>query len=354
MRRRLLIGAIVAFAILAAGAAAGRILYRAYPVQVSLFVALTRNDVRSWGAPPGATTTEQNPAYKDGCGPRRARRCRSVERRRQRLAELQQDAHFRALFAARRDQRQDRGRAQGLMHVRHQTIHELRGWPDHGQRGPDRHDADRYFLDQPGHLRGELAHARGLPPSYSPPCEGRPISTACCFADPRMGGCSPMTSRPASESGRRPSRTGAKANSSPLLRSPGTDWFSSATRAATPRAARGECMRSTPKPAKSCGSSISFPRPRAIGPAVRQAPRRLMRRLGATHPDSRSAAARPGPHTRSIPATGELYVPVGNPVARFCGQRARGRESLHQLDRRARRQDRRLQAPFQARAQGLA
>src|SRR3984957_159105 len=65
MRRRLLIGVIVALAILAAGAAAGRILYRVYPVQMSLFAALTRNAIRSWGAPPGATTTEQNPAYKD-------------------------------------------------------------------------------------------------------------------------------------------------------------------------------------------------------------------------------------------------------------------------------------------------
>ena len=65
MRRRLLIGVIVALAILAAGATAGRILYRAYPVQMSLFAALTRNYIRSWGAPPGVTTTEQNPAYKD-------------------------------------------------------------------------------------------------------------------------------------------------------------------------------------------------------------------------------------------------------------------------------------------------
>ena len=65
MRRGLLIGAIVTLAILAAGATAGRILYRAYPVQMSLFAALTRNAIRSWGAPPGATTTEQNPAYKD-------------------------------------------------------------------------------------------------------------------------------------------------------------------------------------------------------------------------------------------------------------------------------------------------
>jgi hypothetical protein len=60
MKRR---GLLVAVAIVAAGAAAGRALYQAYPVRVSLVVALARNCVRSWGAPPGATTTERNPAY---------------------------------------------------------------------------------------------------------------------------------------------------------------------------------------------------------------------------------------------------------------------------------------------------
>jgi alcohol dehydrogenase (cytochrome c) len=64
-KRSLLIAAFAALALFAAGAAAGRILYRVYPVQASLFAALTRNYIRSWGAPPGATTTEQNPAYKD-------------------------------------------------------------------------------------------------------------------------------------------------------------------------------------------------------------------------------------------------------------------------------------------------
>jgi alcohol dehydrogenase (cytochrome c) len=69
MRRTLLIGALSALAVLAAGAAAGRILYRVYPVQVSLFAALTRNYVRSWGAPPGATTIEVNAAYKSAAAP---------------------------------------------------------------------------------------------------------------------------------------------------------------------------------------------------------------------------------------------------------------------------------------------
>ena len=77
-------------------------------------------------------------------------------------------------------------------------------------------------------------------------------------------------------------------------------------------------MRSTPRPAKSCGSSILFPRPRAIGPAARKAPRRSTRRLGTTGPDSRSAAARPGRRTRSIPKAGELYVPVGNPSPAYA------------------------------------
>src|SRR6202166_1595988 len=69
MKRTLLVGALSALAVLAAGAVAGRILYRVYPVQVSLFAALTRNYVRSWGAPPGATTTEANAPYKSAAAP---------------------------------------------------------------------------------------------------------------------------------------------------------------------------------------------------------------------------------------------------------------------------------------------
>ncbi len=69
MKRSLLIGALAVLSIFAAGAAAARILYRAYPVQVSVFAGLTRNYIRSWGAPPGATTTELNPAYLAAASP---------------------------------------------------------------------------------------------------------------------------------------------------------------------------------------------------------------------------------------------------------------------------------------------
>ncbi len=63
MMRRLVIAALVAAALVVAGAAGAVAIFRAYPVQTSLFVAMTRNHFRSWLAPKGATTTELNPAY---------------------------------------------------------------------------------------------------------------------------------------------------------------------------------------------------------------------------------------------------------------------------------------------------
>src|SRR5690242_9911892 len=68
MKKSLLVAAFGAVAMIAVGAAGGRALYQAYPVQISLFAALLRNTVRSWGAPPGATATEPNPAYTESAG----------------------------------------------------------------------------------------------------------------------------------------------------------------------------------------------------------------------------------------------------------------------------------------------
>jgi alcohol dehydrogenase (cytochrome c) len=61
MRHKLII---IAVALVAAGAATGGALYYFYPVQVSIFAALTRNYLLSWFAPRGTTTTESNAAYK--------------------------------------------------------------------------------------------------------------------------------------------------------------------------------------------------------------------------------------------------------------------------------------------------
>lgn len=69
MMRRLVIAALVAAALVAAGAAGAVALFRAYPVRMSLFAAMTRNYLRSLSAPKGATTTELNPAYKDAAAP---------------------------------------------------------------------------------------------------------------------------------------------------------------------------------------------------------------------------------------------------------------------------------------------
>ena len=55
----IIIGALVVIGVATAGA-----LYYAYPVQVSTYAGLTRNYFISWSAPPGAATTELNPAYK--------------------------------------------------------------------------------------------------------------------------------------------------------------------------------------------------------------------------------------------------------------------------------------------------
>jgi alcohol dehydrogenase (cytochrome c) len=62
--RKLLIVALIAAALIGMGAAAVGALYRSHPVEMSLLVAMTRNYLRSWSAPKGATTTELNPAYK--------------------------------------------------------------------------------------------------------------------------------------------------------------------------------------------------------------------------------------------------------------------------------------------------
>ena len=128
--------------------------------------ALCRSDAQHCpllGSASGRDEDGSEPGLQDRCCGANAVGRGGVERRRRRLAELQQDARFGTLCAARRDQRSDGRQAQGLMHVRHQTIYELRVRPDRRQRRPDRRHPDRHFLDRPGDLRRELAHARGRP-----------------------------------------------------------------------------------------------------------------------------------------------------------------------------------------------
>src|SRR5215470_15976525 len=64
MKRKLFVIAGVLAVLGVIGAAAGGALYYVYPVQVSIFAALTRNYFISWLAPAGMATTEANAAYK--------------------------------------------------------------------------------------------------------------------------------------------------------------------------------------------------------------------------------------------------------------------------------------------------
>ena len=84
-------------AVIAAGVGASAALYFAYPNQVQLVGGETRSELLSLNAPPGTLTTEANAAYKARRGARRCRR-RGTRRRGRRLAELQQDAHHRAIL----------------------------------------------------------------------------------------------------------------------------------------------------------------------------------------------------------------------------------------------------------------
>src|SRR6516225_11016036 len=51
------------------GVAVAGALYATYPVQFVIFGALMRNYLLTWTAPPGATTTELNSAYKSSVTP---------------------------------------------------------------------------------------------------------------------------------------------------------------------------------------------------------------------------------------------------------------------------------------------
>ena len=140
-----------------------------------------------------------------------------------------------------------------------------------------------------------------------------------------------------------------------MPKSPGRASSSSAMPAATSRAARGACTRSTPRPARSCGNSILCPRSKATrsGAGLR-APRRSTRRPGRTFRVLRSVVAEPGllrPWTQPL---GFCMCPSVIPRRTSTTASRQGVQSLHRLRRCPRRQNRRLQEPFPACAQRLA
>ena len=118
----------------------------------------------------GCRSDGNEPKLQGRCG---ARACGSSLAGRRGLAELQQDADFRALLRPQPDQHEERRQAQGLMYLRHLAIDGLRDRPDHGGGRAHRYDRIRYFLDRPFDLRRELAHARGISGLHSADQSGR-------------------------------------------------------------------------------------------------------------------------------------------------------------------------------------
>ena len=162
MMRRLVIAALVAAALVVAGAAGAVALFRAYPVRMSLFAAMTRNYLRSLSAPKGATTTELNPAYK-GAAPATPsplsaaanaaggdwpsyNRTLTSERYAP-LAEINASTVGKLKVLCTYDTGQYTSFESGLIMVEWRA---------------DRHHHIRHFLARSGDLRRELAHARGL------------------------------------------------------------------------------------------------------------------------------------------------------------------------------------------------
>ena len=315
--RRLVIAALVAAALVVAGAAGAVALFRAYPVRMSLFAAMTRNYLRSLSAPKGATTTELNPAYKARS---RQRLHRLSLRRRTPPAGIGQATTGRSPPSATRrwpkstpstvgklkvlctyDTGQYTSFESGLIMVEGALI---------GTTNPTFSRSTRRPAPRIG------ARMRTIPPSSCRPMRGAAYLDGMLFRGTQDGRVLAYDFKTGKriwaddDRGREKGRVRRRPR-----RSPGTASSSSATPAATPKAARATCSRSRRRPARSSGSSSWFRRPRAT--SVRGP-------LGATPLDASTWNNAPGipisgggtwtSYTLD-PTTGELYVPVGNPGA---------------------------------------
>jgi alcohol dehydrogenase (cytochrome c) len=206
MRYRLFI---IAGALIVIGAAAAGALYYAYPVEMATYAGMTRNYFISLVASAGTVTRESNAAYK-GAGtvapsPRTEaapagaaagdwpgyNRTLTSERYSP-LSQINTKNVGKLNVLCTYDVRQFAAFESGLIMV------------DNALIGTTQFDI---FSLNPATCAENWRTHEDYPPPFCPPTEAPPIWTACCFAAPRTGGCWPMTSRPASEFGKRQSRT---------------------------------------------------------------------------------------------------------------------------------------------------
>ena len=345
----------IAVALGVIGAAAGGTLYYLYPVQVSIFAGLTRNYLLTWFAPRGTTTTESNAAYKDAGAVARALPAEAsspnvtagdwpsynrtlTSERYSPLNQINTKNVGKLKVLCTYDVGQFAAFESGLIMV------------DNALIGTTEFDI---FSLNPATCAENWRTHEDYPPSLLPANRGAAYMDGMLFRGTQDGRVLAYEFKTGKRMWERQSRTRSLASRCRRPRLPGTASSSSAMRAETTRVARGTCTRSRRRPARSSGSSFWFPKPRATRPADRWARRRPTCRRGKTRPAYRSAAAGPGRHTRSIRRPGSSTSPAAIRLP-TSDRRARGREPLYRLGRRARRQDRRLQIPFQACAEGLA
>ena len=353
MWRKLIIIAVVLGVI---GAAAGGALYYVYPVQVSIFVALTRNYVLSLFAPPGTATTELNAAYKDAgaAAPSLPAGASSPS-----VTAGDWPSYNRTLTSERYsplDQINTRN-AGKLKVLCTYDVGEFAAFEsglimvENALIGTTEFDI---FSINPATCAENWRTHEDYPPSLLPANRGAAYLDGMLFRgtqDGRVLAYDFKTGKRLWETTIADPKRGESVPSAPIawdglvfVGNAGGDY----------KGGKGRMYALDAKTGKIVWEFFLVPK--AEGDVARGP-------LGASPLDASTWKNAPGvpisgggtwtSYTLDT-KTGLLYVPGGNPAPDFAIARARGRQSLYRLGRRPRRQDRRLQEPFQDCAEGLA
>ena len=232
MRSRLVAAAA---AILVIGLIVAGLIYFVFWNQFVPIAAMGINYARYMNAPAGTIATEANAAWKGAEAQGAAPAAPSPAPSEDDWPSYNKTLTSNRFSDLNQINRQQRGQAQGSLHLRYQAVHGIQFRPHRGERRAYlRHGISTCSRSTPRPARktgGRMRITRQLRRRAS--IAAQPISTECCSAARRTPACSPMISRPASASGKRRSATTRRARARRPRRSPGTASSSSATPAAT-------------------------------------------------------------------------------------------------------------------------
>jgi alcohol dehydrogenase (cytochrome c) len=166
---------------------------------------MTRNYFISWSAPPGTTTTELNAAYKaaEPVAPSPPAEAPSPS------AASGDWPSYNKTLTSERYSELDQINTQNVGKLKVLCTYDVGQYTafesglimvDNALIGTTQFDI---FSLNPATCAENWRTHEDYPPLFRRPIEAPPTWTACCFAAPRTGGCWAMTSRPASESGKR-------------------------------------------------------------------------------------------------------------------------------------------------------